>query len=112
MQKIIYVVLSIILFVPVFVFAAGDPPPEFVTNAGRNLFDNIIGGIVGFLSTLFLSAGIIAMLYAGYLFLSSGGDVEKTTTARKNFLWGLVGLLVGLSAYAAPALIKTFLQQE
>ncbi|MBI5420927.1 MAG: hypothetical protein HZA35_01290 [Parcubacteria group bacterium] len=114
MKKNSYLVfLVLIISIPrlVLAFEPPPPPPGFVETASQSTLTNIVNGVVGFLATLFLAGSLVAMFYAGYLFLSSGGEVEKITTARRNLIWGLVGLLVGLSAYVAPELIKIFLQQ-
>lgn len=49
-------------------------------------------GIVGFLA-------VIAVIYSGFMYITSGGDSGQAETAKKNFTWAVIGMvLVGLSA--------------
>jgi len=50
--------------------------------------------------TVFSLIVVICMLVAGILFLTSGGDPEKIKTARLAFIWGVVGVAVGIIAYS------------
>jgi hypothetical protein len=50
-------------------------------------------------------------IYAGILFVTSGGDPEKVTKARNALLWALVGVIVVSLSYGIVVLLnKLFLQ--
>lgn len=50
---------------------------------------------------------IAAILYAGFLFLTSGGNETKIESARSAFIWGLIGIAVALFASYAIDFIIT-----
>jgi len=106
MKLILYILL---FFTPLISFA--DFESSQIKYKG-GMFGSLIVNIVSFLGSLFLAGGVIMMLYAGYVFFDAGGEVEKVTQARKNLIWGIVGLVIGLSAYIAPELVKTLLQSS
>jgi len=82
-------------------------PEGFVSSADPQ---NIIKNILDFVATLFLFGAVIFFVYSGYLYLSSGGDSKKQEAAKQNFLWGCVGVAVGLLAYVFPEIVKSFLE--
>ncbi|OGZ95594.1 MAG: hypothetical protein A3I44_03780 [Candidatus Sungbacteria bacterium RIFCSPLOWO2_02_FULL_51_17] len=50
---------------------------------------------------------IAAILYAGFLFLTAGGNEAKVESARSAFIWGLIGIAVALFASYAIDFIIT-----
>ncbi len=54
---------------------------------------NIIIGIVGFVA-------VVVMILGGISFITSQGDTTKVTKARNTILYGVVGLIVALLAFA------------
>jgi hypothetical protein len=54
------------------------------------------------ISTLFALIGgiaIIALIFSGFLMVTSGGDLEKTIKAKKRSKFAIIGLVIALSAY-------------
>ena len=49
----------------------------------------------------------MSIIIAGILFLVSGGDAEKIKTARNAFIWGVVGIVVGLLAFSIVSLVRS-----
>ena len=66
---------------------------------GNNLMDtlntiiNVVIGIVGFVA-------VVMMIMGGISFITSQGDTAKVTKARNTILYGVVGLVVALLAFA------------
>lgn len=58
-----------------------------------NTIINVIVGIVGFLA-------VVMIIMGGISFATSQGDTGKTTKARNTILYGVVGLVVSLLAFA------------
>ena len=58
-----------------------------------NTIINVIIGIVGFVA-------VIMMIMGGISFITSQGDSAKVTKARNTILYGVVGLVVALLAFA------------
>lgn len=48
---------------------------------------------------------VIAIVTAGILFLSAGGNPERVVQARTAFIWGVVGIVVGIVAFSIIAII-------
>ncbi|MBI5153414.1 MAG: hypothetical protein HZA36_03070 [Parcubacteria group bacterium] len=69
----------------------------------------LVNGLSIFFSTLFLAVSIWFFFLAGYKYMTANGEAEKFTEARKNMVYAMIGLVVGLGAYAMPQLISTFL---
>lgn len=53
--------------------------------------------------------GVIMIIWAGVLFMSSGGNEQKVTAARKALLWGLVGAAIAIAAKGIVMGIKAFI---
>ena len=79
-------------------------------NTGNDLY-TIIGSIInvffGILGIIFL----ILVLYAGFLWMTAGGDSEKIDKAKKIIVNGVIGLLITLSAFAITNFIFNALEQ-
>ncbi len=54
---------------------------------------NVIIGVVGFLA-------VIIMILGGINFITSQGDAAKVTKAKNTILYGVVGLIVAMLAFA------------
>lgn len=54
---------------------------------------NVIIGLVGFVA-------VVVLIIGGINFITSQGDTSKVTKARNTILYGVVGLVVALLAYA------------
>ncbi len=70
----------------------------------RVVAGQIIRGLLGLTSILFLAYTV----YAGYLYMSSAGDSDKIETAKKTIKYGIIGILISLSAYSILRLVSNF----
>lgn len=69
----------------------------------------LISGIIGFMT---IAAGIwfmFEMLFAGYEWISAGGDAKKLEGARQRITHGFMGLLIVVGAWAILAITGQFL---
>lgn len=110
-MRLLYVCANFFLVtMPFFVFGApgGFVQPGDTTNIESGA---IVQQITQFIASLFLFGSVIAMIYSGYLYFSAAGDTKKIEVAHQNFKWGLVGIAIGLLAYAFPGMIKLFIEQ-
>jgi len=71
----------------------------------------LVNGLSSFFSQLFLAVSIWFFFLAGYQYMTAGGDEEKFGKAKRNMIYAMVGLVVGLGAYAMPALIAALLER-
>lgn len=59
---------------------------------------NVVLGVLGILTT-------ILILYAGFTWMTAGGNDEKITKAKGTIFAAVIGLLVILSAYAISSFV-------
>ncbi len=67
----------------------------------------LINTIATWFFNIVLAVAVIVLLLAAFQWLTSGGNEEKVGTARKNLIWGLVGIAVAFLAKGLVALIKS-----
>lgn len=65
-------------------------------NTAKDLFAQVTNFIVGTMGTL----AFAFMLYAGYLYVTSAGNEDQVSKAKKIILWAFVGLLMAGAAFA------------
>ncbi len=65
-----------------------------------NTVINVIVGMVGFVA-------VVMIIMGGISFATSQGDAGKTTKARNTILYGVVGLVVSLLAFAVVNFVLT-----
>ncbi len=68
----------------------------FGSSTLEDIVINTIKIILGFLGL----AAVLITLYGGYIWMSSGGNLEKITKAKKTLSAGVVGLAIVLSAFS------------
>lgn len=61
--------------------------------------------LLGALGILFVAY----LVYSGYMLLTSGGNEEMVTKAKRNLLYSIIGVLLILSAYSLSAFIGGYL---
>lgn len=59
---------------------------------GGKDFTDITKDIISWLVNIGISLAVIMIMYAGFLWMTSGGDETKVTKARQTLIWSLVGL--------------------
>ena len=91
-MKPIVILIAISLSFPALLFA------NYTVELRNPLSVSTIGGLVGliinFLKYFAYAIAPIAIVVAGYYFLTSAGDPNKVATARNIVLWTLAGVLI------------------
>ena len=64
--------------------------------------DNILGIVI----QVGIPVAVIMIVYTGFLFVTAGGNSEKLDTAKKAFLWTVIGAGVLLGAKAISFAIQ------
>ncbi len=101
-----YSVLGLSMF-PVLASAAnaitGGP-----TSAGDvwTIINNLLGWMVG----LFFLAATVFILLAGFKYMTAAGDESKVTEAKNYLTYAVIGIAVGLLAFAIPNILASFLK--
>ena len=73
-------------------------------------FLEIIERLTNWLTGLVVAIGILAIIWAGVKYVSSGGDTEQATTAKRVFKYALLGIIVAGIAWAlVNVLVNTIL---
>ena len=81
------------------------PNPLKVTSIAA-LIDRIVTYIIT-IATILLP---LAVIYAAYLFMSSGGDTEKITLGRKTILWTVIGYALILISKGVTLIVEDILR--
>ena len=85
---------------------------DIAVNAGLSIDSpaDIIDRLTNWVVGLVVAIGILAIIWAGINYVSSGGDAEQATTAKKIIKYALLGIIVAGIAYAlVDVFVKTIL---
>jgi len=74
-----------------------------------NTFAELIANIAKIVAEVGLPIAAIAIIYAGFLFVTARGNEEQIKTAKKAFFWAIIGTALLLGAWAIATAIKEFL---
>lgn len=70
----------------------------------------VANNILLWVSTIFWIVAGIATLYAGFLFATAGGSQEQVGKAKKQLLYAVIAIAVGVIARGLPQLVQNFLK--
>ena len=70
---------------------------------------NIIYRITDWLFFILIAMSVLFVLIAGFLFLTSGGNPDRTLAARNYIIYAIVGIAVALMARAVPGIVKAIM---
>jgi len=76
----------------------GDPP------AGTDM-PGIIGRVIGVVLSLTGIIMVIIVVYAGYTWMTAGGDPDKVKDAKSWMLNAVIGILICLVAYTLSSFV-------
>ena len=114
---IITIFLSV-YFQPIELFAELDDEGNNNTNNTTITLDNPLGDKINDLPSFIYTIlevvfqigailSVLAIIYVGFLFVSARGDPEKLVTARKAFLYTIIGIAVLLGATLIASVIDS-----
>lgn len=110
---LITLIVSSLLILPVVSFAQGLVPCDTTTNptaCGWDTLMTLINNVVSFiLFKLAIPIAAIMFAYAGFLLITSGGEVSKRDKAKKIFLNVAIGLIIAATAWLIVNTILTTL---
>ena len=72
-------------------------------------FADLIANVAKIVAEIGLPIAAIAIIYAGFLFVTAGGNEDKLKKAKTTFLWSVVGTALLLGAWAIAEAIKSFI---
>ncbi|MCL4365690.1 pilin [Patescibacteria group bacterium] len=79
------------------------PPP-----AGLNEIEQVVGNIISVIVGLGFIALLVMLVWAGFKFLTSGGEPKALQAARQTFTWALLGIVFMAVAWLILQLIAGF----
>ncbi len=100
-------------FVPLFAHAADDATAQVASAAGfgsASVFE-IIGGVINVFLGLLGIVFLLLVLYAGFLWMTAGGDGKQVDKARAMLINATIGLVITLSAYAIAKFVVNWISQ-
>ncbi len=77
--------------------------------SGVSTIPQLIDKIATWLLGIGLTIAVIIVIWAAFLFMTSGGNQQKVTTARQTLWYAIIGLTVLLLAKGVTSIIQNFL---
>jgi hypothetical protein len=96
-----YILSTLFSFVPTLVFAAKLNNPL----GGNQSLEKVVTAVLTVVSTIGAVLVVLAIIYAGFLFVTAQGNSDKINDAKKIFLWTVVGAIVLLGAEVLSKII-------
>ncbi|MBU0613890.1 pilin, partial [Patescibacteria group bacterium] len=90
------------LIVPEFAFAQSDAAAEVASAAGLSStsLTVIIGRIIGVFLSMLGVIFLIIVIYAGFVWMTSGGEAAKVEKAKKLLINATIGIIITLFSFA------------
>jgi len=108
------VILGALVLTPALAqYAPGQPPSGQQPAVPITGEQSVSGWVLIFVTavrwvyTILFILAVLFILLAAYNFVTSKGDPEKVSTARKQVLWAVIGVAVGLLAWTIVRLVET-----
>ena len=98
--------------------AEGDIPSGDITFSFNNPLRSEIGSIPDLIREILniavdigVPVAVLAIVYSGFLFVSSRGDVKKLDEAKNIFFYSVIGVAILLGAYIIALAIQNTVEQ-
>jgi hypothetical protein len=105
---------SVLLFSALTLAASAQIPPDYGIKAtasaaglptGQPSISAVTAGIINTLLSVVGALAVVLIIYAGFLWMTSAGNEEKISTAKKILAGSVVGLLIIFSAYTIAVFV-------
>ena len=80
-------------------FAALNTTPDKVGD-GKNTLESDVTGIINAVIGVLGILAVIVIILGGVQYMTSNGDAGKVKKAKDTILYGIIGLMIALLAYA------------
>jgi len=102
-RKILFLILLGILVLPLGALAQ-------LHNYGPDIsYTSLLDKIETATWIIFAAIAVICFIIAGIMFLTAQGAPDKLQAARSAFIWGVVGVVVGIVAYSIIEIVGSAL---
>ena len=95
---------------PVLALAQGqgiEVPQKTVGNFGDVI--NILERLLSWIYTLFFIIAAIMIVWAGFSYLTAGGDEEKVSKAHRQFIYAIVAIAVAIVAVSVRFVVQNLI---
>jgi len=107
-KNILAFLLLSLMIVPVLVSAqiAAEGPSEDVDI--ETVLDNVRNLVFG----AFLFFAAIMLIWAGFSFVTAGGDASKASAAREKVLYAIIGIVVAVASAGLIQFVKELVERK
>ncbi len=102
------IVLGILLALPL--FTGAQIIVDEVEVKGDVTVSLIVTAILNWAFGLLLAIAALFIIYAAFLYLTSGGDEEKVKKARQWIVYAVIAIIIAFLARAIVAIVRQLLQ--
>ena len=110
---LVLVISFVLLFPTGAIFAKDDTMESFLADTGEQMGDygnkktlpEIVGGVIKVIFGILGVILLIIVIYAGVMWMTAGGEVEKVQKAQRMLSQAVIGLLVCFAGYAITAFV-------
>lgn len=84
-------------------------PNPLCPSGGANCvtsFPQLVTKILGYIMTVITGLATIMLVYAGILYVTSGGDPGKAGKAKQAVIYAIIGLAIGLAGQGLAEVIR------
>jgi hypothetical protein len=85
---------------------------EIENPLGVDSFEDLIGKIIEFIRNVGIIIAPVFLIFAGFLFMTAGGDPNKINTAKNLILWTLIGVGILLIGSGLISILREILGVE
>jgi len=104
-------IISTIVFVSLFCLVSFVLAQVTIPNplAGVNSFGQLLTKIAAGVGTLIATLGVVMIIVAGILYLTSAGSPERMGKAKTALIYAIAGIAIGVAATAIVEIIKNII---
>ncbi len=106
MRKITSIVILGLLLTPMMVIGQGPEP--IITHPDQVI--GLLSSLLGYFWTILGIVVVMMLLYAGFNFVTAGGDDDKIKKAKHMVQWSLIGIVVMILSGGVMLLIENFIR--
>lgn len=109
MKKVILPVLAIsmLMFIPLLTIAA-DPPMNIPAGEDIEIWELLARTLNWFFNLAIIVAALF-LVYAGWQYITAGGDDEKSKKGLNTLIYALIGVAIALLAKGLIYVVSTFI---
>lgn len=85
--------------------------PPTIPSVGGNptiFLAGLIRGIISLLIIVAFIADLLWVIFAGFRFVTAGGDPKTVSSAWSQIYWGILGMVIVMGSYAIVRLVEVF----